>query len=346
MEETIASKLLRISNIKSESHLVILSKGGTISDDTPFEEYPAAIRSIPQEVVEEAEILNPIVSVNDLDSSLGPIAYGDGRFVALSSAAYVTAYSDDGINWKSGTIFSSNSCLSVCYGNGRFVAVFYNTRSGAYSDDGINWIETDMGQDRVWNVVCYGNGRFVAISQSSSVAAYSDDGITWTLTSMPIAASWSSACYGNGRFVAVAQGKATVAYSDDGITWSQSNITANAPWVDVTYGDGEFLAITNLSTTAASEDGINWRSVSGITNSTWVSVAYGNEIFVGISNSKHLFLYKNSSVIDVITFLGSLNIGTRNKIVYGDGVFAITTANGDMIVVPQVWLEEKINEST
>lgn len=49
---TIAEKLEKIAEIKARSLSAIRAKGGTLSDSAPFEDYPAAIESIPQEVTE------------------------------------------------------------------------------------------------------------------------------------------------------------------------------------------------------------------------------------------------------------------------------------------------------
>lgn len=47
---TVAEKLAKINEIKQQSLKAIQDKGGDISSATTFEGYPAAIRSIPQEI--------------------------------------------------------------------------------------------------------------------------------------------------------------------------------------------------------------------------------------------------------------------------------------------------------
>jgi Tfp pilus assembly protein FimT len=68
--------------------------------------------------------------------SIGPIAYGNNRFVAANGTSTM-AYSSDGVTWtdlwtvNSSTLFSYTQ--GIVYGNGRFVAVGNGGRI-AYAD--------------------------------------------------------------------------------------------------------------------------------------------------------------------------------------------------------------------
>jgi hypothetical protein len=104
------------------------------------------------------------------------------------------------------TLSLGNVWLSSAYGNGRFVAISTTTDIAAYSDDGITWTQTSLPSVASWSSVTYGGGRFVAIagfSGNTDIAAYSDDGITWIQATLPASSRWWSVTYGNGRFVAV-----------------------------------------------------------------------------------------------------------------------------------------------
>ena len=92
------------------------------------------------------------------------VAYGEGRFVAVSGASYgsqTAAYSDDGITWTQTLMPSSSNWISIAYGNGRFIATT-NSTPAAYSDDGANWTAFDMPLSNSW-LVTYGDNKFVAI---------------------------------------------------------------------------------------------------------------------------------------------------------------------------------------
>lgn len=93
---------------------------------------------------------------------------------------------------------------AIAYGNGKFVAISTIPSASAYSTDGINWTAGNTMPSNYFQCIAYGNGKFVAVSSTSGTAtAYSTDGINWTAGNpMPAAASWSMA-YGNGMFVAV-----------------------------------------------------------------------------------------------------------------------------------------------
>lgn len=139
------------------------------------------------------------------------VAYGNGKFVAVSSDK-ITAYSSDAVEWVLASSPKYN-WMSVVYGNGKFVAVSYNESNsdgtsdkGMYSPDGVTWIEITLPYG-TWSGIAYGNGLFVAVAgglKRSSIAAYSTDGITWTQATLPSQEVWSSVVYGNGKFVAVA----------------------------------------------------------------------------------------------------------------------------------------------
>ncbi len=68
-------------------------------------------------------------------------------------------------------LLSGGNWTDIAYGNGRFVAISkeyvnksYETDKAMYSLDGINWFEIKMPSSSVWTGVAYGDKRFVAIS--------------------------------------------------------------------------------------------------------------------------------------------------------------------------------------
>jgi hypothetical protein len=73
-----------------------------------------------------------------------PIAYGEGKFVSLSSGSNATTFSPDGKNWYMGggtaTTVDLRVPAALAYGGGRFVSIAVNSTAAMWSDDaGTSW---------------------------------------------------------------------------------------------------------------------------------------------------------------------------------------------------------------
>ena len=107
------------------------------------------------------------------NASWTDIAYGNGRFVAISSNGSAM-YSVDGKNWITSSV-PTGMWSSVCYGNGLFVSMLgigsTSTTGIMTSPDGITWTLRNTGQykfiNNTPNAICYGNGKFVAVNISN-----------------------------------------------------------------------------------------------------------------------------------------------------------------------------------
>lgn len=216
------------------------------------------------------------------------ITYGDGCFVAVGSDSQYS-FSYDGINWSSGSIYSSSSYTfyGIAYGNGMYVATpssgttifvsedgrhwrttngpvsssqytrisFANGRfymGGYYSLNGVNWTKLPSGTSG--NFVCFGVDRYVGIylsNSSSSNYYYSTDGLNWTTKTLPESAVWGSVAYGNGKFVITPSGsKNFILYSTDGLNWTKVTIPKTSWWQGVQYGTDRFVATGQSSSSA------------------------------------------------------------------------------------------------
>ena len=100
------------------------------------------------------------------------VAYGDGKFVAVSYGSNKSAYSTDGIIWTEATLPAILYWHSVAYGGGKFVVVS-NSTIAAYSTDGIVWKSATLPAALNWRDVTYGDGKFVATANTSNKVAYS-----------------------------------------------------------------------------------------------------------------------------------------------------------------------------
>jgi len=239
-----------------------------------------------------------MLPVPDDFSALLALTGRSPRFVAVGDSGSM-ALSSDGVTWAAINAVGTANWNDVAYGNGRFVAVsnagtaspYYNM---AYSSDGISWtqISINSGSNYItWNGVTYGNGRWVAVGSCPSgynsvgMAAVSSNGSTWTTYTLGSAISgnsnsWYGITYDNIRFVAVgSSGK--MAYSlNNGSTWNE--ITGNyGNWSGVAYGNGKFAAVSDSGRIAYSSDGLSWTQIETLTG-PWYSVRYGNGMFMAI----------------------------------------------------------------
>jgi hypothetical protein len=104
-------------------------------------------------------------------NGLNGIAYGNGRFVAVSDFDVLT--STDGINWASGPWPGGYwGWDDVIYVNGRFIAV--SDAAGAIvatSTDGLSWTTSASGATSGWTKLAYGSGQIVSTAVSGTSRA-------------------------------------------------------------------------------------------------------------------------------------------------------------------------------
>jgi hypothetical protein len=119
------------------------------------------------------------------------VAYGNGKFIGISSTNAEIYYSTDGISWT--RVFSqvfSYSMRKIIYGNGKFLIVPSSGPQGAYSTDGLTWFSTTLptGFSSVSDVLFH-NNRFVLVSgNTGNVIFISDENVptpTPTITGTP-----------------------------------------------------------------------------------------------------------------------------------------------------------------
>lgn len=109
------------------------------------------------------------------------IVYGNEYFIAVGTSK--AAYSATGAGWATVTLPSTGTWGPIAYGNGRLVIVSTSTAKAIYSDsaNGTVWTETSLppfdSENQFWGGVTYGAGRFIAVGggTSSAIIAYSND---------------------------------------------------------------------------------------------------------------------------------------------------------------------------
>ena len=145
------------------------------------------------------------------------VAYGKGRFVAVSSTGSFST-STDGTSWTGG--FTTVGLSNIAYGENRFVAVQSGVGStvSAISFNGTTWTYGTLPAAN-WSGVGYGQGTWIAVAPGSN-SAVSNDGVNWTTQSIGND-QWCAVAFGNvmkpGKFIAIA-GKLTTSTSASIIT--------------------------------------------------------------------------------------------------------------------------------
>jgi len=184
----------------------------------------------------------------------GNLAYGGGRYIALSWGPTGYMSSDDGVNWT-GHTGPDRLWWGAAYGNGVFVAVSHHTTEVAVSSDGMNWdLHAFAGMDwSHWNharSITFGNGQFVAVSSdATNRVVTSPDGINWTARTAAEQNYWSDVTYANGLYVAVAEdGADRVMISQNGIDWTPMAAAEPNEWRAVAFGGGKFVAVSQNGT--------------------------------------------------------------------------------------------------
>lgn len=229
------------------------------------------------------------------------VAFGDGKFVAVSSRGYA-ATSTDGIIWGRASIaqFDYNTS-GVAYGGGVFVVVSGGqTGNGAVltSTDGLTWIRRstpvnpDSANSGSWTSIAYSGVNFVAVASglTGQDVMTSPDGVSWTLQSTPTTNTLGIQSVGCSATVCVAMN--TINYlpgatqvlrsTDNGVTWTAYPMI-DGGWASVTATSFGFAAVCMNCGTAVSSDGITWTLKSppggydAITNGYSGAVAVSNQ---------------------------------------------------------------------
>lgn len=252
------------------------------------------------------------------------VAYGNDKFVVLTSGSNIAAYSEDGVNWQQIEL-PTDILGSIAYGNNRFVAVGNEmididgevSRKGIsyYSEDGVNWILGTSYSEQFGNIY-YINEKFMVQTYSNNIWLSSSDGITWEIINLPTSdyIYMGSIAYGNGRYIMLAYDEDVggdvgsvptdvVIYSDDGITWVVEAMPSYQFWGDICYGNNKFVAIAahggwgdSTSVFAYSEDGINWTESTLPVEGYWADLIYATEKFILISSRGDVVLYSEDGI--------------------------------------------------
>lgn len=213
----------------------------------------------------------------------GLMAYGNGKFVVVSSAQSAL-YSTDGITWTKTSLPESGVRDCLIFGGGRFVLA--SDGGCCYSEDGIIWTKSDQFPIRAHGLA-YGGGKYIAVPSTSGNYALSADGVTWSTYLTPLnSLSFWQVAYGQKGFV-FASSDGHTAVSEDGVTLRVPIITIisglnSLIWAGTASGGGILIAVKSSSAESFySEDGIFWESATlPLTTSSKAGCVYGAGRFV------------------------------------------------------------------
>jgi hypothetical protein len=240
------------------------------------------------------------------------VAYGAGRYVALSSAdtASNEMTSTNGLQWstlsglpgtpaEAGRPSKDGQWTGITYGHGLFVAV---SAVGTVdtSENGVTWTQRFWRPENSFTSITYGDGRFIAVDAAQGDILLSLNGVNWSLIYQPLTGAVPSpvgglhlgaVAYGSGNFVAFgdsASGAGYVATSVSGYIWTLHQYSPAQEVDAVTYGCGSFVA-GGQSTGASdpiitSPNGALWTesNVPTPAASSWTSISYGDGKYVAV----------------------------------------------------------------
>ena len=268
-------------------------------------------------------------------------------------------------NWVLATAAEANHWNDVAYGNGKFVAVSSSgTNRIMYSTDGITWsyegVTIENSHVEEWRRVAYGDymgygtgtnagqGRWVAGSGDEII--YSDDGITW-YESTPSSTQFSSPeeiIYANGTFIFVSSTNANEILTSitGGKTWEKVDVgPPNYDYHGLAYGNNTIVAIADtpvgdpcIAICTDLPDLAIWTTVSvgsGLDGEQWEDIAYGNGTFVAVGrNVTQNIIYSTDDGLTWTPASGQNTTADFKRIVYANGYFVAVAyqASGNQLI--------------
>jgi hypothetical protein len=206
---------------------------------------------------------------------IAAVAFGDGKFAALSKTGTNAYTSEDGQSWTSVSASGAADMADMVFAGGKFVAVG-KAGKGCYSANGTSWTSFTLNPNDDFTAVKYGAGAFLALGAKGSVYK-SGNGETWTQLSGHSVTSYKQITFGNNKYAAV--GDSGVSVSSDGLKWERKSGTPKN-LTGVAFGANKFVAVSSDGViTTSTADGETWIDYNA-GDAVFTSVAFGGTTFI------------------------------------------------------------------
>ena len=195
----------------------------------------------------------------------GLTSNGGSRWVAVNASGISCYSVNGGESWIIGGTLPAGTYTSIAYGQGRWVAITTGGTVNAYSTNGgLNWTAgAALPASSTWISITHGSNKFIAVSSDGAVnPAYSvDGGETWSgvgVTGYLGTGTITDVRYGQGVFVVTTSSSNNMSSSEDGLSWTTRAITraSGTGALIAVHGNpnqtGIWAIIPSASTTAAS----------------------------------------------------------------------------------------------
>lgn len=213
------------------------------------------------------------------------VAFGSGRFVAVSGDGLVRATSNGG-EWTQAFVrgngwLNGKPVAAVAYGETGFVAVPNNASNYLQSGNGVDWGVGPMTvSSYAWKKIAFGEllggWSFVAVDDEGYTALFDEDG--WE--SGDAGGDMSHVAIGSGRVVVVGSG---IKQSADAHGWGSTNISSSTQVAVVAFSGEKFVALAkNGSSVYTSSNGTTWETASASAAPNMADMAYGGGKFVAV----------------------------------------------------------------
>ncbi|RIX47498.1 MAG: hypothetical protein D3M94_07435 [Rhodocyclales bacterium GT-UBC] len=249
-------------------------------------------------------------SVGDIAySAWAAVAFGSGRFVAISDNAAKAAWSaDNGATFN--VVNLSATMQAVAFGGGKFVAC--NSSTMLYSaNGGGTW--SAVTPPEAWSLrassLCWTGSFWLVIDLFGNKSYTSADGETWAVHTTD-GLGWTLRCvvWIGTKFVGLAYGSALAFTSVDGITWVSHALPASRGWSHVAWNGIRLIGLAgtqSVNAYAASADGETWTAGTFETASYWQSLTTCGLSVITISSAPRRALGTG----DVLAEFGTSRIG-------------------------------------
>jgi hypothetical protein len=213
------------------------------------------------------------------------VLWNGALWVAGGTGTNVIAYSNDGVNWTSGTLSGPSAINAVAWSNGLWIAVGEGSKVWATSPDGITWTSYLGGAGGFFTGPAYGilGGVGGWIAAGTGGLLFSSTGASWSAIGTGLFSTGRAVQTNGKQLLALGSGSNTMAYSYNGLAWTGLGLsTFSVRGNGAVFGKNLWVAVgEGINTIAVSNDGLVWTGLGLTTFSVrGSSVAWNGTLFI------------------------------------------------------------------